>query len=91
MLKTQASALKIEGQLAVDTLQCFLLIGRLPTELAANFIGVTGEPRDLSAAACLMFAGSGIHWPIPCLARQWDGGWWDVESAGPGDGSVWQQ
>lgn len=83
--------LRIEGQLAVDTLQFFLLVGRLPPELGSTFIGATGEPHELAAAACLMFAGMGLHWPMPCLARQFDGGWFDVVGAGPGDGTVWRQ
>ena len=90
MSKTPAT-LKIEGQLAVDTLEFLLLVGRLPVDLAQTFIGLTGEPRELSAAACLMFAGAGLTWPIPCLARQFDGGWFDVKNAGPGDGTVWRQ
>lgn len=83
--------LKIEGQLAVDTLQFFLLVGRLPPDIARDFIGQTGEPRHLSMLACMAFVGLGVHWPMPCLARQMDGGWFNIAGAGPGDGTEWSQ
>ncbi len=75
-------ALMTSDQLRLDTLQFFLLAGRLPTSLMLDFIGQTGEPRELSASACLMFAGMGLHWPLPCLARGFDH-WFRVEKDAP--------
>lgn len=83
--------LKIEGQLAIDTLQFFLLVGRLPAEIAQAFVGATGEPRELAAHACLTWAGAGVVWPIPCLARKLNGGWFDVADVCDEDGNVRQQ
>jgi hypothetical protein len=65
----------------IDTLQVVLLIGRLPPELARNLLGRTGEPRDLSCAVCLMFAGMGIYGPLPTLASNMDGTWYTYEES----------
>lgn len=91
MSESVATSILASDQLRVETLQLFLLIGRLPTELAQTFFGAHGEPAELAAAACLMFAGMGLHWPLPCLARRADGNWFDVPGVGPGDGTEWQQ
>lgn len=74
--------IQMSDQLRVDTLQFLLLVGRLPPELARNLLGVTSEPRELSCAACFMFAGAGLHWPLPCLSKGLRG-WFDVEKDWP--------
>lgn len=91
MSESVTTSILATDQLRVDTLQFFLLVGRLPSDLAAHFVGVTGEPRDLAAMACLMFAGAGIVWPIPCLARQFDGGWFNVIDVCDDEENVRQQ
>lgn len=85
------SQIEMTEQTKVDTLEFFLLVGRLPEGAHEHFVGQTGLPREFSAMCCLMFFDMGIHWPLPCLARKLDGGWWDLVDAGPGDGMEWSQ
>lgn len=86
------SSIEPTTQLKIETLQALLLVGRLPDDarLRASVASV-GTPLDIAAAACLVFSGMGVHWPIPCLARKMDGGWFTVSGAGPGDDSEWRQ
>ena len=84
-------SVEMTEQTKIDTLEFFLLVGRLPDGAHEYFIGQTGLPREFSMMCCLLYAGMGVVWPIPCLARKMDGGWFEVSGAGPDDGTVWKQ
>lgn len=84
-------SVEMTPQTKIDYLEFLLLVGRLPAGAHEHFVGMTAEPREMSAMCCLMFAGMGIVWPLPCLSRQYDGSWFRVQDCSDGKGGVRQQ
>lgn len=57
----------------MSELQRLLLWGRLPSDLKDWSEGGT------VVEICLLYCGLGVVWPIPCLARGFDGTWFQQD------------